>query len=78
VNFGASGRGEGTGVLTLFERDLLELERSTSSKPHLRAIIGSGEANQYYTAYDNDVASGLFGNKLSREHMPVKIGGYQI
>jgi len=63
LNFGASGRGEGTGVLTLFERDLLELERSTSSKPHLRAIIGSGEANQYYTAYDNDVASGLFGKQ---------------
>jgi hypothetical protein len=55
-----SGRGAGTGLITLHESDLLSFEKTTASKPPAQAIIGRGEGNQIYSAVDMRVKSGLF------------------
>lgn len=55
-----SGRGVGTGLVTLHESDLLSFEKTTTSKPPAQAIIGRGEGNQIYSAVDMHIKSGLY------------------
>lgn len=54
------GRGEGRGIITLNERDLLSFDRASASTPPAQCVITRGEGNQFYSVIDPAVRSGIF------------------